>query len=136
MEEATSTLREDFRVEQGNSRKNNLIIMGLQEAEEGSTDRDLVKTLFKDSLGITDVKMDLIYRLGKPGDTGPRPLLVKFPWILDRNKVWFSKSKLKKNQSRKIWFKEDQPKLVKEAQRTLYQSFKKAKSITGSFKSV
>lgn len=129
-------IREDFMEEQSVSREKNLIIMGLQEPSEGSEDRDLVKTLFKDRLGISNVDIETLYRMGKPGGTGPRPLMLKFHRLPDRNRVWFSKSKLKKERSRKIWLQEDLPKPMKVAQRNLYQAFKKARSMPDSFKSV
>lgn len=136
LEQANGVLREEFNEEKAISREKNLIIMGLQEAGEGSTDRDLAKTLFKDSLGISNVDIESIYRLGRPGGTGPRPLMIKFLRMPDRNRVWFSKSKLKNGQTRKIWLQEDLPKPIKSAQRNLYQAFKKAKSMPDTFTTV
>lgn len=136
VEHVTSTLREDFMEEKAVSREKNLIIMGLQEAADGGSDRELVNTLFKDNLGISNVDMESLYRLGKPGGTGPRPIMVKFHRLPDRHRVWFSKSKLKNDHSPKIWLQEDLPKPIKTAQRALYQAFKKAKSMPDTFRSV
>lgn len=130
------SIREDFMEEQSQTRKNNLIIMGFREPGEGEDEFELLKSLFKDSLGITGVKINDLIRLGKSGGEGPRPALVKFKTWADRKRVWFAKSKLKNDQTRRIWFQEDMPKPMKEAQRTLYHSFKKAKSMPDTFKSV
>lgn len=62
--------------------------------------------------------------------------MVKFHRLPDRHRVWFSKSKLKQDKTRKIWLQEDLPKPMKTAQRSLYQAFKKAKSMPDSFKTV
>lgn len=129
-------IREDFMEEQSQSRKNNLIIVGLQEASGEESDSGLVKSLFSQTLGVSGAKTVDLIRLGKPGGTGPRPLLVKFASWADRKRVWYAKSKLKDSHSRKIWLQEDMPKPMKEAQRSLYHSFKKAKSMPDSFRSV
>lgn len=136
VEQVTGVLREEFLEEKGVSRERNRIIMGLQESQEGGDDADLVKALFKDSLGITNVDIETLYRLGKPGGKGSRPILVKFLRLSDWNRVWFSKSKLKGVRTCKIWLQEDLPKPIKVAQRSLYQAFKKAKSMPGTFGSV
>lgn len=140
VERSTGAIRkdinEDFMEEKSQSRKNNLIIVGLQEAEEETEDLNLVKSLFAKTLKITDVKIAEVIRLGKPGGTGPRPLLVKFMKWAARKKVWFAKSKLKDYQLSKVWLQEDMPKPMKDAQRVLYHTFKKAKSMTSEFKSV
>lgn len=136
VERSANHIREDFMEEQSHTRKNNLIIVGLQEAQDGDDDLPLVNSLFSKTMGVTEVKITDLLRLGKPGGTGPRPLLVKFASWADRKKVWYAKSKLKEDQSRKIWLQEDMPKPMKDAQRSLYQSFKKAKSMPETFKSV
>lgn len=61
VDRATEGMREDFLEEQSVSREKNLIIMGLQESQEGGDDWDLVKALFKDSLGITKVDIETLY---------------------------------------------------------------------------
>lgn len=134
--QVTSSIKEDFMEEKGVSRFNNLIVMGLHEAQEGDSDRELIISLFKNRMGITGLRIDSVYRLGKPGGSGPRPVLVRFPWHSDRKKVWYAKSKLKSDESPKIWLQEDLPKPIKVAQRTLYQAFKKAKSMPDKFQSV
>lgn len=135
VERVTGALREEFLEEKGVSREKNLILMGLQESQEGD-DLAMVKTLFKDCLGVSGVDIETLYRLGKPGGKSSRPIMIKFHRLPDRNRVWFSKSKLKDHQARKIWLQEDLPKPIKTAQRTLYQAFKKAKSMPGQFSSV
>lgn len=136
LEQATTGLREEFMEEKGVSHMNNLIVMGLQEAKEGDTDRDQVKSLFKDRMNITGLRIDSVHRRGKPGGSCPRPLFLRFPWLIDRNKVWFAKSKLKSDDSPKIWLQEDLPKPIRVVQRALYQAFKRAKSLPCSFTSV
>lgn len=135
-QQCTGALREEFLEEKGVSREKNLIILGLQESQEGGDDLDLVKTLFKDCLGVSKVDIETLYRMGKPGGTGARPIMVKFHRLPDRKKVWFAKSKLKAYHASKVWLQEDLPKPIKTAQRSLYQTFKKAKSMPNVFRSV
>lgn len=120
------------------ARKNNLIIVGCKEAEGEETDLSIVQSLFAVTLGVPDVDIGLLYRMGKPGGVGPRPIFVKFVRPAQRNEVWFAKSKLKQQQDdhSKIWLEEDLPKKFKEAQKSLYFTFKKAKSMRDQFTSV
>lgn len=122
--------------EKGTVRQLNLIIIGLQEVGQEGSDWDLVKTLFTDTLKIKGSNIDVIYRLGKEGTAGPRPTLVRFKHLADRNKIWFAKSKLKLEKGNRIYLQEDIAKSIREAQRILYPTFRKAKSMGGAFKSV
>lgn len=93
IDRATGSITEDFMEEQSQSRNNNLIIMGLEETQDEGSNLDLVRSLFKDTLVISKVGINELLRLAKPGDTGPRPVLIKFKTWSDRKKNWFSKSK-------------------------------------------
>lgn len=115
------------------ARKINLIVVGIHEAQEGETDLQLVTNLITGRMGISNVDIKMVYRLGKLGASGHRPILVRFANIPQRNKVWFAKSKLKQenDQERKVWLQEDLPKRVKDARKNLYSIFKKAKTLEG-----
>lgn len=63
--------------EQCVSREKNLVLMGLQGAQGGGNDRDSVKVLFKNTLGISNIDIDDLYHLGQPGGSRPIPLLIK-----------------------------------------------------------
>lgn len=129
-------VKEDTMEEKGFTRKNNLIIVGLQEAGEGGSDRSLIQDLFSKTMGVPKTDIDSLFRLGKSGGSGPRPILVRFQRFSDRNKVWFSKSKLKNDSNSKIWIQEDAPKPIKDAQKKLYHTFKRAKAMGDTFTSV
>lgn len=132
---AVGDLREDFAEEKGTVRILNLIIVGLQESQEVS-DWDAVSSLFSNTMGVKGAKIDVLYRMGKQGGTGPKPILVRFKHLVHRNKVWFAKSKLKLLEDSKIFLQEDISKEIRDAQRTLYPTFRKAKSMSETFKSV
>lgn len=136
--EVAGEIEEKRMEDQCASRKSNLIIVGCKEAEGEETDMGLVQSLFSKTLGVQGVDIGLLYRMGKSGGNGPRPIMVKFVRPAQRNDVWFAKSKLKEQQddNSKIWLEEDLPKKIKDAQKTLYFTFKKAKSMKDSFASV
>lgn len=125
--------RDEFIQEQCESRKPNLLFVGLNEAE-GEEPIKVISSFLKKCMGITGVRVDTAYRLGKPGGSKPRPILARFPFMAQRQRIWYSKSKIKPTEEgEKVWIHEDLPKKAKHVQRTFYRILKKAKSLGGRF---
>lgn len=130
--EVTQEVKDDFIQEQCESRKLNLLFVGLKETE-GEDSVKAISTFLKNNMGITGVRIDSAYRLGKPGGDNPRPILARFPLLPQRQRIWFSKSKIKPTEGTRVWIHEDLPKAAKHVQRTFYRILKKAKSMDGRF---
>ena len=86
------------------SRRNCLLIHGIEEKQDESTDDTVIK-VFKDNLGV-DVninEIDRSHRLGKPNENANkhRPIIVKFIGYNMRSKV-FNKKKLLKGKNMSI----------------------------------
>lgn len=80
------------------SRRENLILDGLPESSN-ELDGQLhaaVQSVFK-KMDINDpIRLDQLHRLGKAnGSKNPRPIIMKFNWYQDRNRVWQHKRRLK-----------------------------------------
>lgn len=140
VEKAVSGAKEEAMESKTEARNRNLIIVGLPEGEDEEADLKAAKDLFTSRMGLSNINLDQIIRLGKQGDVPIRPALVTFQFLSHRNKVWYAKSKLKQDsdsdQGHKIWLQEDVPKPIKIAQKALYQTFRRAKSMKDTFKSV
>lgn len=130
--EITKPIKDDVLQGQYNFRKINLILVGLHE-EKGVDDTSLAKKFFKNKMAITDVELEVAYRLGKQRGTKPRLLLVKFSNLTHRNRVWFAKSKIESGDDARVWIQEDLPKPLKNVHRTLFRVLKKARSLGGRF---
>lgn len=95
IKKSAAECREACLEDQTQACKRNLIVVVLPEEMEGSSDLDAVKKLFSSRMGLTGIKIDDIYGLGKEAGASPRALMVTFPLMSVRKKVWFAKSKLK-----------------------------------------
>lgn len=133
VKEASQELKDDFLQEKCANRKLNLLFDGIKEIK-GENLLEVITSIFTKKMALKDIEVDVAYRLGKPGGDKPRPVLVRFPRLAPRQRVWFAKSKLKSDEENgKIWINEDLPKAVKHAQRTFYSVLQKAKSLEGRF---
>lgn len=130
-QEVTKELQREFIQEKYDSRKINLLIMGIPESEKDET-KDLVNSFLSKRMAISDFKVDIAYRLGKLGNHKSRPILVRFKEMAHRNRVWFSKSKINQK-GPKAWIQEDLPKAVKNSYRTFFRILRKAKSMGDRF---
>lgn len=133
VKEVSQELKDDFLQEKCTNRKLNLLLIGIKETE-GENLLEVITSIFTKKMALKDIEVDVAYRLGKTGGVKPRPVLVRFPRMAPRQRVWFSKSKLKSDEENgKIWINEDLPKAVKHAQRTFYRVLQKARSLKGRF---
>lgn len=88
--------RENDRQEMRRRRKI-LLLHGLPEEKQENTTSKVV-SLVADRLllpNFSSASVKTSYRLGRPSDKKVRPIVVKFSDVVIRDKVWFSKKKLK-----------------------------------------
>lgn len=110
---AVQEVKDDVLQEKCQSRKINLLLVGIKETE-GEEPKSVATTFFKNRMALPEVKVDTAYRLGKLDGGKPRPLLVRFSGIEYRQQVWFAKSKVKMVKGEpKVWIQEDLPKPAK-----------------------
>lgn len=94
------------------SRRSNLRFFGFTESlnEKDSDCERFVRDLWSNKLGITDnISIERCHRLGprpKSGDTRSRPIIVKFSFYKERDRIWKSRKNLA---GTKIFMKEDYP---------------------------
>lgn len=131
VKEVTRDLQDEVTQEKYDARKINLLIIGVPESGNEDT-KGVVSSFFSKRMAISDVKADIAYRLGKADSHKPRPIFVKFKEMADRNKIWFSKSKISQEEGR-AWIQEDLPKAVKNSYRIFFRILKKAKSLGNRF---
>ena len=106
------------------SRRDNLIITGLQETEDENPTEVLAEffsTLVEDTIPIVRC-----HRLGSKSNSGasPRPMIVRFTSYTDRMTIWGKRFNLK---GRDVWLKEDFPDSVEAKRQRLYPILKEAK---------
>lgn len=126
--------------------RNNLIIEGIPELSEISEEEaktiltldDQVSSFFEKTLGISQVDIDSMYRLGKPRQdpTSARPILVKFQRPRDRDAVWHAKSRLNNKSNSKIRIKEDLPPKLRPLMTALYKIAQQARRYPKSYRNV
>ena len=80
------------------SRRNCLVLHGVNESNNENTNEIIIKT-FSEELGveIKEDDLDRSHRLGKPKrkDNKPRPIIVKFARYAVRREIFMNKKKLK-----------------------------------------
>ena len=110
------------------SRRENLVLDGIAE----STPDDClskVKHIFTNIMkvqNVNEIKIERCHRLGPrlPNMTRPRPVIFKFNWFEDRQRVWASRQKLK---GTNYWISEDFPQEIRDRRRVLQPIAKKAR---------
>ena len=112
----------------------NLLFEGIEEGvrrENDTTLRQMMTNIFSKEMGLNNIDIDVVHRVGLNTQRGPRPVIVRFARLDDRNKVWAARATLRaqnKKPSDKIWIKEDLPKEAKEMNNMLYRSLNAARA--------
>ena len=125
----TTVLDRSIKLE-SQSRRDNLVIDGISESDPEDC-FEKVRHVFSQTMGIQDADKIMItrcHRLGRkqPHSSRPRPMILKFHWFGDRQRVWAAKNKLK---GKDLWISEDFPQEIRERRRILTPIFKKARSL-------
>ena len=122
-------LKEKLLMQECYSRKTNLIFEEIQEQKDQKP-LEAFKNFLKDKLSFSDNEyQELVisdcHRMGRKKENNrPRPLLVRFVKLSDRNKVWFKKSGLKKSS---YFVKEDFPDEIVNRRKMMHPLFTEAK---------
>ena len=107
-------------------KRENLIVYGIEEKQSENCD-EVIRTFLKKELkmqNVEKIKFQRVHRL--PSERKPRPMIIRFMWYADRNRVWEERSKLKKT---KLFLSEDFSKEYASRRRTLYPVWKRAKDL-------
>lgn len=114
-----------------NSNKLNLVITGLRE-DPTKSPLAAAKNFISSALKIKGVELDVAYRLGtapEEGSTYIRPLVVRFPTVAHRDKVWKNKIDLTEEDGQKIRIHADLPKRLRDDAQLLFRVQKAASGI-------
>lgn len=130
------SLRKDFLKEKCFARRRNLMLMGLEENEKGTDEKDRVATLFQNRLGIPKPAIEKAYRVGTSQGRGPRPVLITFSDYPQKLAVWYKKGNMNKDQDQKLWLQEDIPKALRTELNALLKVQKRAKSLPEKYPDV
>lgn len=130
-----SETKYEFLKGQAEANKQHLVAIGVPEnPEEG--DHGYVSAIFKDRLGLGNMGIAEVFRLGnRPRLNAPRPLVVKFKRWGDRKAVWRNKSALVTDKEREpmIWIQEYVPKQLRNDTRVLQRIAKVARMDPASY---
>ena len=107
-------------------RRENLIFGGISESYPENCEVK-VKYVLQEKLGLEtdDMKFQRVHRHGKKEDGKTRPIIVRFLWHVDRQKVWKLRSKLR---GTPYWVSEDYPKEIEDNRRILRPILRQALS--------
>lgn len=103
--------------------RHNLVLLGMQEQGQDSAFTQATK-LFKSELKLSNLSVDVAYRMGKPpaqGSSYSRPIVVKFSKISSRNSVWKKRNDISRNDRSKYVLQADLPKQLREDLQILYR---------------
>ena len=128
LREGMVTLQNTVTKMEAQSRRDNLVFDGVDEAEAetwADCERKL-QELFTEKLGISDMlHIERAHRVGprpRPGQR-PRAIVAKFAGFKAREAVWAKRSKLK---GTRVWVSEDYPPEVRQRRKVLYPVYRAA----------
>lgn len=126
----TQHLELAFVKEQAASRKQNLIFTGIQENAR-VPDIAKIRNTCSSFLKLKNLSINAAYRMGSrsQGSNRPRPIMVHFGSMPDRNRVWRAKKGLQRGTGSNIWIQEDMPRSLKEDLRVLLKVAKHAATL-------
>ena len=129
LQEENKKLRNDLDALEGYGRRENLLFLNIDEST-GEDCKMILHKLFAEKLGlqtsvVSSMRFQRAHRLGQPRQDGkPRPIIARFCFFEDREKVWSSRFKLK---GTPIIINEDYPQSIIRKRNALYPVYKQAK---------
>lgn len=126
-EASNKEIKYDRLKDQAFNKRHNLVVFGLAENPSAEADRKAALTFFSERMNFPKLNVAEVYRLGTQGSR-PRPMVVRFPNIVDRWAVWNKKGNIKYVKDQPVWLQEDLPKRLREDRRILQRVAKMAKS--------
>lgn len=120
-------MRIELERQEGFSRRYNLIISGIPEPNNETSDalNGKVGSFIKNILGISSVRFDICHRLGTVIPNFERKVIVKFRCLEDKNLVWEARIKLRGSQDHRLV--QDKPRSVREREAISLRIVQKAK---------
>ncbi len=121
-------LKEDLEALQAYGRRENLVFLNIPE-QTGENCRDVLNNFLKSTkLNLQEeIKFQRVHRLGPANSKGgPRPIIARFLFYPDREKIWSMRSNLKGTQ---YIIKEDFPADTERKRRSLYPVLRRAKDL-------
>lgn len=117
------------------SRRFNLIIEGIPECENETDTRlyGMVSSFLSNEMGLTTMTFDICHRLGSKTGRGDRRVILKFPYLKDKNVVWEARSVLKKSARYRLL--QDKPRSTKEREALSFKIVRAAQ-LTSEYRSV
>lgn len=108
----------------------NLVVVGLEEDSNKETS-DILKDFFANTMKLKNIKFDAAYRIGSSpsgsSNSYARPILVHFPLLPHRNKVWRKRNTMPaESGSQKVRIYADLPKQLRDDVQALYKVAKAA----------
>ena len=122
------TLQDKFLYQESYDRRLNLVFHGFSETtwEIQTQTEEVIQTFIKDKLKINDIKIEYVRRVGSRTNLSkPRPIVVRFSTLEDRQKVW----KSRKIDLDEIKIFQDFPKEINDRRRVLIPILNKAKTL-------
>ena len=106
-------------------RKENLILQGIAESKGDENCDALVRKVMREKLLLKDVDKIVLQRVHRiPSQKSPRPIIMRFMWFADRERVWAARTNLRKSG---LFLLEDFAKEVVDRRRTLQPILKRAR---------
>lgn len=85
--------------------------------------------LRKTRLNIPTPRLESTYRIGEKGGNKPRPIMMTFTNVPQRNVVWFKKATINKDQEQRLWIQEDLPRELRMEINALLKVYRYAKNL-------
>lgn len=107
----------------------NVVVHGLAESNTEADDFQCIKDFFKDRMGLPNLDIDMVRRLGPPHEDPAytRPVVVSFARVSARWRVWNKRWKIVNENRSPAWIQEDLPKQLREDLRVLQRIAKMAR---------
>lgn len=133
LHEENHKLRSDLTSLEAYGRRENLLFDNVPESEKedcAAKVYDILENDMKIQGACDSIKFTRVHRLGPNRGEGIRPIIVRFHFYPDREKVWKSRFNLKETlkQGLKIFVREDFPVKMEKQRRVLYNVVKQAKT--------
>lgn len=128
-------LRIELERQEGFSRRYNLIISGIPEPTDETTEalNGKVDSFIRNILGISSVRFDICHRLGAARLQLERKVIVKFRSLEDKNLIWEARTRLKNSRNHRLV--QDKPRSLREREAISLRIVHKAKE-SGRFRYV
>ena len=107
------------------SRRENLVFYGIRQDNEEDCE-EKIRNILEKTMEIEDVELMRFDQCHRMSGAKPQPIIIRFNWSKDRQRVWRARSKLKDGQ---VSMSEDFPDIIAQRRRSLLPIMKQARSL-------